>query len=90
MCDVATLRSFTRGIRQIWIQVREENTNISAYSYILAIYWNLLFKYGDFREKNPWYVFLPKNFPQKRILVQRGDLPFGKSDLLVKLLYEPL
>jgi hypothetical protein len=60
---IATLRSFTRGIRQIWIQVREENTNISAYSYILAIYRNLLFKYGDFREKNPWYVFLPKLFP---------------------------
>jgi hypothetical protein len=41
-------------------------------------------------KKIPWYVFLPKNFPQKRILVQLGDLPFGKPDLLVKLLYEPL
>jgi hypothetical protein len=41
-------------------------------------------------EKNPWYVFLPKLFPQKRILVQLGDLPFGTPDLVIKLLYEPL
>jgi hypothetical protein len=53
--------SSTRGIIQIWLQVREESLKIEDPCCILVTCWNLLSKYGDFREKILlWCIFPPK------------------------------
>jgi len=89
-------RSSTRGLSQIWLQVREKSRNFLEFCYILALYKEPLVYIWRFLRKFPSLKILPlwaissniinplynKSQPHYFVLLPRGEsLPKKKAPL---------